>query len=156
MTVRTLPVATFLRAVAAAVASICAVPAGAEGNVWGYDPFGLNGAPRATTTQPPPPSAQPPRNGTIIVTDGPVIIVPGYGPAKTTPRPGRLPAACMDRVRVNGRDWTYFDDSCLERYGIVPHTLPAACVVTFRSGSSLIYGHDSICLRDAGFLMAGY
>ena len=65
------------------------------------------------------------------------------------PRPGLLPDACLERVRLNRRDIDFYHAACLGWYGI--SRLPARCETRLRTNVGLRRYFLAQCLYEANY-----
>jgi hypothetical protein len=140
-----------------ALAVALAAPAGAE-----YRPVGaapLSVAPQHTL--PPLWQADALVDGggrPIILTHGPIYILPAPVPTGLIPTPAGLPdlpLACITLVPVRHGAVRLVEAQCLWEAGVEPRALPARCAVVVPVRGGAVHGFDPLCLGDAGYRLAG-
>ena len=153
---------TFALAALCATALAVAAPVSAESwfsggnsgnsNTTTYVPVGVVPAP-----EPVAPSRD---DRTVIVTNGPIIILPGQpGPPPHAVAHGHrdreLPLRCLETYQANTGTLRLFEASCLQANDVNLRDLPGRCAVSIRTARDVLRGYDPSCLRDAGYRMAG-
>lgn len=107
----------------------------------------------------------------IIVNQGPIIVIPQQQPtAAPAPAPAPvhvpapaavptqdryLPLACVDGIELGDEDLYVFDSACMRNRGISLRDLPAQCAVSIRISGDSARGYNPVCLRQAGYRLAG-
>jgi hypothetical protein len=66
-----------------------------------------------------------------------------------------LPLSCIDSISVGTADIFVFDGACMRERHINLRTLPAACAIRVQTRGDRVDGYDTVCLRTAGYRLAG-
>lgn len=65
-----------------------------------------------------------------------------------------LPGACLETVRLQGREVDVYNRNCLRRAGY--RNLPDWCEVSYRTANGRRHGFESRCMYRAGYAPEGY